>query len=123
MDYAELLKQKMNKKKEVEQPLDSIHNKDRVLIASKIANKGAMHGWAENGLPLLDLGNGYGLKIVSDESNFRTVELYQYAINTKPRQQTWIRTKKQVVTKEVPMKPTLKKVEFETKVEQKNLFG
>jgi len=115
MDYSEILKQKMQEKQQQ-------NNTERVLIASKVSAKGAMHGWAENGLPLLDLGNGYGLRIVSDNSNFRTIELYKYAIDVKPRQQTWIRTKKQVVTKEVVAKPKKDTVKFDTQVEQKSLF-
>jgi hypothetical protein len=92
-----------------------------VLVAQKVAFKGALHGWAANGLPMLDLGNGYGLQIVADESDYRTIQLHKYAINQQPRQQTFIRTKTKIIKEVKKQKP--KPVEIKLgKVEEEVLL-
>jgi len=89
-----------------------------VLVAKLQYHKGAMHGWVANGLPMLDLGNGYGLQIIADETQFRTIQLFKYGLDEKPIQQTYIRTKTKVIKeikkqKELPKQIVLGETETE----------
>lgn len=94
---------------------------NRVLVGQKSTHKMAIHAWAEGGLELLDLGNGYGLQIICDGGNFPTVQLWKYAINQQPKQQTWVKkvfAKKPVEPKKTPKNETPK---FEHKTEVKEI--
>lgn len=95
---------------------------DRVMIGTKVVHKMAIHAWAEGGLVLLDLGNGYGLEIVHDGKDYPTIQLWHYAINCVPKQQTWVK-QKTIYQKALP-KPELKqpkaKKETQIKFEHKS---
>lgn len=98
-------------------------NPEKVLVAKKSTIEGAMHGWASNGLPMLDLGNGYGLQIIAHEpttdgKKWRTIQLYKYAIDSQPANQTYIRTKVKYIK---PEKKEKEKIEF-TENKTKTLF-
>jgi len=98
---------------------------NKVLVAKKKIHKGQVHAWAEGGLPMLNLGYGYGLQIIADGSNFLTIQLFKHAIDEKVEQQTWARVKKVIVKKEVKVKPKKEpkpKIEFNIDEQQTELF-
>ena len=87
------------------QKLAQQQNTQKVLIAQKVVHEGAMHGWASNGLTMLDLGNGYGLQIIASaptatKQSWRTIQLFRYAIDTQPKSQTWTRTKTKFIQRQ-----------------------
>ena len=97
---------------------------NRVLVAAKSSvHRMGIHAWAEGGLELLDLGNGYGLQIIADGSNYVTVQLWKYAINQVPKQQTWVKRVFQKSTAPVKTKPEKKNEtpKFEHKAEVKEI--
>jgi hypothetical protein len=84
---------------------------NRVLVAQTSTHKMAIHAWAEGGLELLDLKNGYGLQIICDGGQYPTIQLWKYAINEKPKQQTWVK-QKTVFQKRIPLIPKSKPVKI-----------
>lgn len=99
---------------------------ERILVAQKSVHKGAMHGYAENGLELLDLGNGYGLNIVRDSSDYLTVQIFHYALNKQPRNQTYTRKQRVVVNAEPRVRNKSEPkgvIEVKKESEKKDLFS
>jgi hypothetical protein len=97
--------------------------KEKILVAKKAIYKKAVHAWAERGLPMLDLGNGYGLTIVAKAGEYGTIQLFRFGINQAITNQTYTPVKKEYITKEVkPKKLEPVKFEVKTEVKEKNLF-
>lgn len=83
---------------------------EKVLIAQKTVHKGMLFGQISNGGGMVDLGEGYGIQFIVDESMFVTSQLFKFAINQPVRTQTWNRTKTKII-KEARKEPEQRIIE------------
>jgi len=94
---------------------------DKVLIAKKVAHKGAMFGHISNGGGIIKLNEQYSINFVAMNEKFITLQLFRHAINAEVQTQTWQKVKA-VKAKPIQRKITEIKDVIETKVESEDLL-
>lgn len=80
---------------------------NKILVAKKSVFKGFLFGQIGYGGGEIDLGNGYGLQVVATGEDWRTIQLFKYAIDATVEKKNW---SKPVVKYEKKPEPA-KKVE------------
>lgn len=76
--------------------------KDCIVVSEKTVHKGYMFGTIANGGSLIDMGNGYALKVIALNDTFRILQLIRYGIGKAVRTQSWVRSKPVQVQKTLP---------------------
>lgn len=93
-----------------------------ILKAQASKHKGSLFGIISNGGKFSI--DGFILEVVADASDFRTIQIYECAKGITPRVQSYQRTKKVVVKKEVYKKPKTQQetIKVDTDVKSEDLF-
>lgn len=104
-------------------PEESINQQEMILKARKDSvHKGSMFGIIANG-GKFSVGS-FIIEVVADASDFRTIQIYEAGLGTKPRVQQYMRTKKVVEKVEVYKKPKVQQesLKVDTEIKKEDLF-
>jgi len=93
-----------------------------ILKAQDTKHKGSLFGIINRGGKISI--DGFILEVVADNSDYRTLQIYECAKGITPKVQYYRQVKKQVVKKEVYKKPKPKQetIKVDTKVHEESLF-
>ena len=106
----------------VVQPVPT-ENMNKVLVGKSTAHSGMLHGIVSNG-GTINIGE-YQLQVVSNSSQFVTLQVFRYGLNAVAEKQAWVRTKTKTekITKFVPkIHKVQEELKIDEKVEQEDLF-
>ena len=93
---------------------------NKILKAKETVHKGRLFGTINRG-GTINIGK-FQFEVVGKEGNFRTIQIYEYGLDSTPEKQGWVPTKKEIVKVEVEKKPVKEDIQFKTDTKQKNLW-
>ena len=85
---------------------------DKIMVSQKTMHKGIIFGQVGYGGGMIDLGNGYGLQFILNDSQFVTAQLFLAGVDKQIKSQSWKKPK--MVKYAAPKKPAPKPMEKAT---------